>query len=90
MLAIIGLMSGTSADGIDAVLIHTDGKQIKRTGHAVTYAYRPSIREAIYAARENAADILADPNRRNSLIRAITDAHAEAVTSLKKQAGIQP
>ncbi len=87
MLAIIGLMSGTSADGIDAALIHTDGKQIKRTGHAATYAYRPAIREAIYAARENAADYLADPNRRDRRARAITDAHAEAVTSLKKQAG---
>ena len=87
MLAIIGLMSGTSADGIDAALIHTDGKRIKRTGHAATYAYRPAIREAIYVARKNAADYLVDPNRRDSLVRAITDAHAEAVTSLKKQAG---
>lgn len=87
MHAIIGLMSGTSADGIDAALIYTDGTQIKRTGHAATYSYPPAIREAIYAARENAADFLADPNRRDSLIRGITDAHAEAVISLKKQAG---
>ena len=87
MLAIIGLMSGTSADGIDAALIHTDGKRIKRTGHAATYAYQPAIRKAIYVARENAADYLVDPYRRDSLVRAITDAHAEAFTSLKKQAG---
>lgn len=87
MQPIIGLMSGTSADGIDAALIYTDGKQIERTGHAATYSYPPAIREAIYAARENAADYLADPNRRDSLVRGITDAHAEAVISLTKQAG---
>ena len=28
---IIGLMSGTSLDGIDAVLVYTNGKKITRT-----------------------------------------------------------
>ena len=86
MLAIIGLMSGTSADGIDAALIHTDGTRIQRTGHAATFAYPPEITQAIYTARENAADYLADPNRRDYLIRGITDAHARTVTSLRQQA----
>ena len=44
MQPIIGLMSGTSADGIDATLIYTDGKQIERTGHAATYSYPSAIR----------------------------------------------
>lgn len=87
MLGIIGLMSGTSADGIDAALIYTDGKQIERTGHAATFAYPPAIVEAIYTARENAADYLADPHRREALIRGITDAHIDAVASLRQKAG---
>jgi len=87
MPRIIGLMSGTSADGIDASFIRSDGKQIKATGQQLSYDYPVRLREAIYAARENAADYLADPNRREALIRGITDAHINAVAALRQKAG---
>ena len=35
----IGMMSGTSLDGVDAALIETDGVEVRRTGHSVFVAY---------------------------------------------------
>ena len=38
MMTAIGLMSGTSLDGVDVALIETDGKQVKGFGPT---GYRP-------------------------------------------------
>ena len=45
----IGLMSGTSLDGVDAALIETDGKSIVRPLGFVTESYTPELREALRA-----------------------------------------
>ena len=87
MLGIIGLMSGTSADGIDASFIRSDGKQLEATGRQLNFDYPVRVREAIYAARKNAADYLANPHRLEALIRGITDAHIDAVAALRQKAG---
>ena len=44
-LSIIGLMSGTSADGIDAAVLITDGVQVTRTASCGHFAYRQDTRE---------------------------------------------
>ena len=87
MLGIIGLMSGTSADGIDASFIRSDGKQLEATGQQLSFDYPVRVREAVYAARKNAAAYLANPHRREGLIRGITDAHIDAVAALRQKAG---
>jgi anhydro-N-acetylmuramic acid kinase len=79
-------MSGTSADGIDAAIIRSDGTRIERTNHAATFAYPSNLREAILAAAVDAASYLAEPNRRAQLIQKITDAHCQAVASLREAA----
>ena len=84
MQTIIGLMSGTSADGIDATIIRSDGTRMERTGHAATFPYPSRLREAILAAAADAASYLAEPNRRAQLIQKITDAHCRAVASLRE------
>ena len=38
MMTAIGLMSGTSLDGVDVALIETDGEQVRRLGPS---GYRP-------------------------------------------------
>jgi len=87
-LRAIGLMSGTSADGIDAALIDTDGKHVAGFGAFLTMKMPAGLRADILAT-------MADPARaeHNALIgleAAITSAHAEAVMALLHQAGMQP
>lgn len=51
----LGLMSGTSMDGIDAALIETDGETIFKRGPGATVAYAPEVRALVEAAVEAAA-----------------------------------
>ena len=83
-LSAIGLMSGTSYDGVDVALINTDGETIGRLGptgyRAYSDAERAVLRRAIAAAGN-----LADRNQRpEALVEAealLTAVHAEAVQS---------
>src|SRR5713101_4973925 len=43
----IGLMSGTSLDGIDVAMIETDGRERVIAGPALTLAYPPEFREKL-------------------------------------------
>ena len=74
----IGLMSGTSMDGIDAALIETDGERVTAFGPATTTPYDEDVRDAIRAALGQASP---DP----SVARALTDAHAACIEALLSQ-----
>ena len=47
MLTAIGMMSGTSMDGIDAALLRTDGERIKAFGPSQTWAYPDDFRRRL-------------------------------------------
>lgn len=71
----IGLMSGTSMDGVDVAAIETDGERVSWTGPSVTVPYAPGFRARLdRAVRDPAAadDLVA-------LASDLTDAHAAAV-----------
>jgi anhydro-N-acetylmuramic acid kinase len=50
LMRVLGLMSGTSMDGVDAALVETDGEAIAGFGRTAFRPYAPAEREAIRAA----------------------------------------
>ena len=65
----LGLMSGTSADGIDAAIVTTDGETVQAFGPRHTVPYAPALRARVLAAMAvGQADAgQADPNLSNDL-----------------------
>ncbi len=89
ILTAIGLMSGTSLDGIDAAVLKTDGQDIVEHGPSVSAPYSRDlkiwIRRAIKAAlegRDGAADI-------GKAGGEVTLAHVEAVEMLLEKANLK-
>ncbi|MGL4397603.1 MAG: anhydro-N-acetylmuramic acid kinase [Hyphomicrobium sp.] len=85
----LGLMSGTSMDGIDVALIETNGQDHVKRGAAMTFPYRDEIRALIGSAITDAAGLSHRDDRPGALPHAereITELHAAAVNAfLRKQ-----
>jgi anhydro-N-acetylmuramic acid kinase len=77
----LGLMSGTSLDGIDAALIRSDGVRFVEPGPALDLPY-----EAAFRARLRA--VLGDAGAHGEIERELTLRHAEAVKTLLRRAGM--
>ncbi len=78
----IGLMSGTSLDGVDAAWIDTDGETIAATGPALTLAYAPALRADLRRLLDLAPSIAADDAFLLDVERRVTERHAGAVAAL--------
>jgi anhydro-N-acetylmuramic acid kinase len=87
---VIGLMSGTSADGIDAAVLQTDGQTFQTTGCSGSFDYRPETRAGIWAAVANAYDHMHDDAARQHLDRLIAEDHANAVLQLIDSSNLSP
>jgi anhydro-N-acetylmuramic acid kinase len=81
-LTAIGLMSGTSLDGVDVALVETDGERLARLGPVGYRPYSPDEQSLLRRALGEAATLTERTARSGTLAEAealVTRAHAEAV-----------
>jgi anhydro-N-acetylmuramic acid kinase len=84
----IGLMSGTSLDGVDAAWLETDGERIFATGPALTLHYENSLRAELRHVLNIAAGLRTDDPMLLDIERRLTEEHAIAVAMLGRAAGL--
>lgn len=89
-ILVIGLMSGTSADGIDAAVLRTDGQHFEGVNCYGSFEYRPETRAGIWKAVADAQQHMRDDAARLHLDRLIAEDHANAVSGLIKDSGLSP
>ena len=89
VLKVIGLMSGTSADGIDAALVEIEGAgsqaKVRLTAHAC-YPYHSKMRQAIFKAFDPKESRSGDLSALNF---ALGELFAAAAVYLARQAGVE-
>lgn len=89
----IGLMSGTSMDGIDVALVRTDGETIVERGPFLSVPYEPAFRDRLKQALEDAKTIRHRDERPGDLSRMernLTQRHADAVRLFLERQKLKP
>jgi anhydro-N-acetylmuramic acid kinase len=89
----MGLMSGTSMDGVDAALIRTDGEGVLELGPAHSAPYAPEVQARFRALLTEAQRLPVNgplPNEFRAMEAESTAFHAAAVSALISKSGLQP
>ena len=88
MLRTIGLMSGTSLDGVDAAYLETDGERIGAFGPTLTLPYDDTLRTDLRRLLTRAPGLDADDPDLASAVTRLTEAHVAAVRALGREADV--
>jgi anhydro-N-acetylmuramic acid kinase len=88
MLRVIGLMSGTSLDGVDAAWLETDGEAVGRFGPSLTLPYDAGLRADLRRILDRAPSLSVDDPDLMDAIGRLTAAHAAAVRQIGRPADL--
>lgn len=89
-IPVIGLMSGTSVDGIDASLIFTNGYEVKRTRFNKTYPYSEKTKSRIINALNSPEKFHKNINELSNLSISITLDHLRVINLIINESKIKP
>jgi len=87
-LRAIGLMSGTSLDGVDAAWLETDGELVKAFGPATTLFYEDDLRADLRRLLDLAPGLAADDPFLKRVEERLTRDHALAVSVIGRAADV--
>jgi anhydro-N-acetylmuramic acid kinase len=88
MLRTIGLMSGTSLDGVDAAWLETDGERIGAFGPTLTLPYDDRLRADLRRILDHAAALDPEDRRVKTAAARLTEYHVRAVAGIGRQADV--
>lgn len=88
MLAVIGLMSGTSLDGVDAAWLETDGVRVGTFGPRLTIPYDDGLRAELRGLLDQAPRLAVGDTRVTAAARRLTEYHARAVAAIDRPADL--
>jgi anhydro-N-acetylmuramic acid kinase len=88
MPRVIGLMSGTSLDGVDAAWLETDGERIGSLGPRLTLPYDARLRSDLRRLLDQAPRLAADDRRVKTAAVRLTEYHVRAVQAIGRPADL--